>query len=573
MMSGSPRRLPRLTNLPAWWGERLFPGAPDAVRQFAPQFGPLLLAVVAGTLFFTRLTCPLLEPEEARYAEIPRQMLAEGRFVEPVWHGQPYYHKPPLLYWLVMACYALFGVHDWAARLVPALASVGTIFVSYAWGRRALGERAGLFAALVLALSARFVYLGRMLTFDPLLTLWVTAALAAGHRALADGTLHRRWWLASAVCCGLGVLTKGPVAAVLVLAPLGCWLWLERRAARPTVASVAVYLTAVLAVAAPWFAAMAVLNPAAAGDFFWLHHVQRYLEPVDHEEPVWFFLPGLLLGSLPWSLLLIPLVGGLWRRSLPVARRRPAALGFALLALAWCLMFFSLSGCKRAGYILPALPQLALCLGYSLSETVRGWQFVRRQPLKLARAALVLALTLGIGGSLAAAVSGLWTWACGLAAAGALATVSWPMARWLWRQPPGCLWGATAAVTFLILAVGVQALLPSYHRRFSLRGSIRRHAEADGFVLCYPKRWDSVTFYLDRASVPVFTADQHAELQGRLRGEGAALAFVKTRYLEDFRSALPAGWDCEIVGRQGPTVTSVLLRRRSGAEVALRCDN
>src|SRR5205807_5484966 len=91
----------------------------------------LLLGLIAGLLFFTRLSCPLLEPEEARYAEIPRQMLAEGRFVEPVWHGVPYYQKPPLLYWLVMASYRLFGVHDWAARLVPAAAALLTVLATY----------------------------------------------------------------------------------------------------------------------------------------------------------------------------------------------------------------------------------------------------------------------------------------------------------------------------------------------------------------------------------------------------------------------------------------------------------
>src|SRR5216110_3991300 len=95
-----------------------------APRSTSIRFPLPLLLLVAGSLFFPRLGCPLLEPEETRYAEIPRQMLAQGRFVEPVWHGEPYYHKPPLLYWLVMASYRVFGVSDAAARLVPALAAL-----------------------------------------------------------------------------------------------------------------------------------------------------------------------------------------------------------------------------------------------------------------------------------------------------------------------------------------------------------------------------------------------------------------------------------------------------------------
>src|SRR5207249_11895429 len=169
-----------------------------------------------------------------------RQMLAEGRFVEPVWHGQPYYHKPPLLYWLVMLSYRLCGVHDWAARLVPALASFATVFVTWWWGRRAFGARTALASALILALSARFIYLGRMLTMDPLLALWVTTALATAHAALSAGAMRWRWWLLSALASGLGLLTKGPVALALVLVPVALFH-------RATVRAWAAYLTVAVA--------------------------------------------------------------------------------------------------------------------------------------------------------------------------------------------------------------------------------------------------------------------------------------------------------------------------------------
>src|SRR5215469_16424675 len=105
-------------------------------------------------------------------------MLAEGRLVEPVWHGTPYYQKPPLLYWLVMGAYALCGVDDWAARLVPATAALLTVLVTFWWGKRTVGLGAGLAGALLLCLSARFVYLGRLLTMDGLLCLWVVTVLA-----------------------------------------------------------------------------------------------------------------------------------------------------------------------------------------------------------------------------------------------------------------------------------------------------------------------------------------------------------------------------------------------------------
>jgi 4-amino-4-deoxy-L-arabinose transferase-like glycosyltransferase len=449
-----------------------------------------VLAAVAAALLLTKLTCPLLEPEETRYAEIPRQMLAEGSFVEPVWHGQPYYHKPPLLYWLVMLSYTLFGVHDWAARLVPALASCGTVGVTWLWGRRAFGPGAGFTGALILLLCGRFIYLGRMLTIDPLLCLWVTAALASAHLAVREETLRWRWWLLSAVVTGLGLLTKGPVAAVLVLVPVVLFQLVQWR--RPSVGAVAVFVAVAIGVAAPWYAAMVVTNSEAAGDFFWLHHVQRYLDPVDHEEPWWFFVPGLLVGCLPWSLLLVPL----GRRLL---RERPSELVFPLLALAWCVVFFSLSGCKRAVYILPALPWLAICL-----EKGAFMFFMPR---------FLRPVVVGV---------------------------------------------------FVVLFLGVQLWLPGYHRRFALRGQVRRHADNPLTVFCYPKRWDSVTFYLGHDNVRLFTKDQRLAMASELQRKSRALMFVKTRHLDELLEALPAELEFVPTGRQGPTMTVGTVQPRGG---------
>src|SRR5260370_12673891 len=97
--------------------------------------------------------------------------------------------------------------------------------------------------------------------------------------------------------------------------------------------------------------------------FFWNRNVVRYSAPCDQSNPAWFHLPGLLLGTLPWTLLLPGFLRFLTRQSTSSAARRPVALGFYLLAFLWCVVFYSLAGCKRPVYILPALPLLALMLG------------------------------------------------------------------------------------------------------------------------------------------------------------------------------------------------------------------
>src|SRR5262249_40906039 len=122
--------------------------APGGSRRLDPPstsapatLGLLLLALAAALLCFAHLGAPLQEPGAARYAETPRQSLARGGGVVPVLPGQPYPDKPPLLYWLVMGSYQIFGVHDWSARLVPCLAAFLTVLVTWWWGRWSLGPR------------------------------------------------------------------------------------------------------------------------------------------------------------------------------------------------------------------------------------------------------------------------------------------------------------------------------------------------------------------------------------------------------------------------------------------------
>jgi len=552
--------VPRIltTLLPFWWSRVMFAGDSACLPARSASKGKsppclrcglvcCLLVLFAAILFFLCPHAPLLEPQEPRYAEIPRQMLSEGRLLVPVLHGQPYLDKPPLLYWMVMSSYAVFGVHDWAARLVPGLAGVLTVLLTYLWGRRVVGERAGLCGALVLCLSAGFIYRQRMLNMDSLLCLWVTAALAATHTALTAGpALRRRWWLLAAVACGLGLLTKGPVALVLVLTPLLLYPRLEPRCARVSLRDGALFVLLALALAAPWYIAVMVQEPDFARTFFWKHHIERFLTPFDHEKPAWFYLPGLLAGMLPWTLLAPGFVRFLARRSLRAAHRRPAALGFFLLSALWCLLFFSVSGCKRPAYILPAMPALALALGCYLNVLVprarhradTGLAMLWRWRSRVAWQATLLVLALALG---MIAVAGfkqmlepgptLFLEALTLAALGRFAA----------RRVS---WGVCAAITFVVLGLGVYHLQPAYNRQFALPVSLRDEvSRADSErvpVVCYPQRWDSVSFYVPHADVRVYTLGQRQQLLADLRSRPRTLLLVKSgRVFDDFLREMP----------------------------------
>src|SRR5207247_5609537 len=124
--------------LPVYWSDILFPGR-AAPSQSASWLCWLVLFLLPGALLYPCRSFYLFEPDEGRYAEIPREMLERGEWVVPYLQGQPYFDKPPLLYWLVMLSYWVFGVHDWAARLVPALAVHACVLLVYLIGRRGFG--------------------------------------------------------------------------------------------------------------------------------------------------------------------------------------------------------------------------------------------------------------------------------------------------------------------------------------------------------------------------------------------------------------------------------------------------
>lgn len=385
------RALPRTVS--GWvaelWSRRLFPG-PSIGSQTPPHaLALLLLVVLPAVVLYPCLAFPLFEPDESRYAQIPSEMLHRGEWVLPTLQGEPYLDKPPLFYWLVMLSYQTFGVHDWAARLVPALAVHAAILLTYLLGRRSLGERPALLAALLLTVAPGFAGMARLLILDGLLTLCVTVALFAGLEAVRGNRFRWPWWLAACVATGLGVLTKGPVA-VLLLAPV-VWLYprLAGREVRVPTRAWLTFVAVILALALPWYVALSLRVPEFVRYFFWEHNVRRFLDPEMHVRSVWFYLPILAMVMLPATVLLVPFVRFLLRLDEDTASQRSSELGYHLLAGGWCVLFFTLASCKLPTYILPALPFFALAVGTFLAHGDR-WRSRAVQTFAVASFAFVL---------------------------------------------------------------------------------------------------------------------------------------------------------------------------------------
>lgn len=351
------------------WSGLLF-GGPSSSQAGPPRLPALaLLLVLPGLLLYPCLGFHLFEPDESRYAQIPREMLERGDLLVPTLQGEPYLDKPPLFYWLVMLSYRALGYHDWAARLVPALAVHATILLTYLFGRRTVGERPALAGALLLALAPGFLGMARLLLLDGLLTFWVVLSLLAAFEAVRGERLRRGWWLTASLACALGVLTKGPVAVLLLAPVLVLHAWLTGPAVRPSRRAWLVLAAVVLAVNLPWYVALCVRLPQFVSYFFWEHNFKRFLAPEVHVRGVWFYLPLLWLMLLPGTLLLPALLRFLGGTD--AAARRSPELGFHLLAGSWIVVFFTLSSCKLPTYILPALPPLALVIGAFLVHTGR----------------------------------------------------------------------------------------------------------------------------------------------------------------------------------------------------------
>jgi len=467
------------TNLLGWlpivWTRVLFPGAIPAPETWRWKAFALVFAM-SGLLLYPCMSFHLFEPDEGRYAQIPREMLTADEWIVPTLQGEVYLDKPPLFYWLVMMSYSIFGFHEGAARFVPALAIHGAVLLTYLLGRHIVGERSAFWGALLLTVSPIFLGVGRLLVLDGLLTLWVTLALLAAYLAQAarrfsepeaqarahggalacasgsENRLHIGWWGVAALACGLGVLTKGPVALVLVLIPL----WTQRRlvySAPISWRAGCAFSGIILLVNLPWYVAVCLQRPEFAWYFLWQHNVERFVEPFDHIRPVWFYMPILLFGLLPALLLAWPLTRFLISTKPHETNSRCPALGYLLLAGLWCVFFFSLAGSKLPTYLLPAFPPLCLALGCFVARTD-------------------------------------------------------------WHRSRGLI--GLVAACWLLLACSHYVVIPAYARQRSPMHRFDelqvRCGDPNVPVLCFPRNVDSVAFYLGRSDFRTYRSKQLDEL-------------------------------------------------------------
>lgn len=403
-------------------------------------------AILLATALFTR---PLLPVDETRYVGVAWEMWARGDFLVPFKNGVPYSDKPPLLFWLMQAGWALFGVNEIWPRVVAPLLGLACLGLTALLARRLWPERptAALLAPWLLFGCVFVAGFGTLTQFDLLIvfcTLLGMLGLLRAARGLGSG------WLIVGVAIGLGLLGKGPVILVHILpAALLGYLWVDRARVQGwvcwyggTLAALLLGASIVLAWALP---AAQAGGEAYRNAIFWGQTAERMVDSFAHRAPFWWYLPWLPVLLLPWSVW-----PPLWQ-----ALRRIELQRSVRLLLCWAvpaLVILSAISGKQQKYLLPIFPALALLAAYALAGLEESEWRARRQWL----AALLLALPAGVF-ALAAVrdLSARVHWAGGLEPLWAIPFLLAALLWWLWR--PTTLVAAVQALALagVLVIVGV----------------------------------------------------------------------------------------------------------------------
>jgi len=366
------------------------------------------LALVFAAVYFGSLfSPPLLDDADSTHAEAAREMFVTGDYVTLRVNGVRYLEKAPLPYWLVAASYQLFGVNEFATRLPMALSVMLLGILAVAWGKRAFGERAGIYAGLFVYTAAGMFLFTRILIPDVLLSLLIAASLFFFLSALQDGGPLWRWY-AGYVCLALGVLTKGLIALAFPGGTAVCYLLITGEWRRWREFRLFSGLALFLAIAAPWHILAGVRNTGGQGGhgFFWFYfvneHFLRFLGrryPRDYNK-----LPAVLYWSLhlvwlfPWSLYLPAAL-----RTAAHARKRQATFQDRTRVLCWILagivlVFFAIST-NQEYYTFPAYFPLLMLLadGIAGCEGSGGTSGERKGWLRVSAVALaVIGIAAGV---------------------------------------------------------------------------------------------------------------------------------------------------------------------------------
>lgn len=324
----------------------------------------LILLIIPALLYLLPLPfIPLMEPDEGRYSAIPSEMNQTGDYITPRLKAAVYFEKPPLCYWATALIFKIFGENNFSSRLFVVLCAWGCILLVYRMGLYFHDAKTGLYAAAVLSTFLFHAAIGRINILDMPLAFWVCLSIWCGFRYFASVAGEKRWLYLLYFGSALAFLTKGLIGIAFPFGVIIIWLLVSGRW-RETLRLISpIGIAIFLAVSLPWLILVQRENPDFFRFFFIQEHLLRYATRMhDRYQPFYFYLPVILLGTLPWCAFL--------PESLRFFGRRTGSLFGGVekrFLLAWfglILLFFSISSSKLIPYIAPVFLPLALVFGH-----------------------------------------------------------------------------------------------------------------------------------------------------------------------------------------------------------------
>jgi 4-amino-4-deoxy-L-arabinose transferase-like glycosyltransferase len=346
-----------------------------------PVLSLLILSVFTFCLGLGRQA--ITDSDEGYYAEASREMVESGDWLTPHFNYENRFEKPILYYWLTAATYLVSGTGEGPARFWSAMSGVGLVLITWALAGGHTRSPAAWLAGAIVATSPGCFTMARWALPDLPLTFFITLSILAVLRAVDDARPSASaWWALAGLGAALGFLTKGPVALVIpgvVLAPI--WLR-ERRTIHLPLRGIAIAALVFAVVGLPWYVAMwSEHGQAYLRGFFLGDNVERFTtQRFNDARPVWYYVPVVLAGVLPWSVYLLTFV---WRPLIAALRRTwmPSQTEWRLLL--WSVMpllFYTASIGKQPRYILPVLPPIAVLLAQAIAARVAASRTNDRQP-------------------------------------------------------------------------------------------------------------------------------------------------------------------------------------------------
>ena len=378
----------------------------------------LCIGVVAVSVMMVQVgNTHLWDQDEGFYAATAAEMYARNEWITPTFNGKLFAHKPPMMFWGMMVGYGAFGISEFGARFASAVFGLGTVFLTFAIGRKLFDTATGLFAGLAISSCIMVTLVARSATADSHLTFFTALALYlwvcdyfTEEYAFRDKMLAAvRWrtWVATYAAMGLAVLTKGPIGFLFPMAVIGLFLLTEKKVTVPATSTWIQRIwfhaipynpiefvktvwqmrpftaaTTVLLVSSPWFLLVQWQTQGEfLREFIGVHHLGRMSQAMDnHSGPIYYYFVACLIGMYPWSAFAIPTTMS-WISQAKISTQI-RAVRFVSCWAAVYLVIFSMASTKLPNYVLPAYPALAIIVGryfalwsQDVNTVSRGWLY------------------------------------------------------------------------------------------------------------------------------------------------------------------------------------------------------